>query len=137
MKRRDFFTKSTLALGALASGLIPAAQLFAKAALDTGIKKFKYVHELTGELSGTAKRHLKKLLTKVDTFQGVTVNKADLKPVCQYCKWWEEPTDGYAYCKFVAPKKKADKKAYITGWCAMFNPVAKTEQFKKRLTYKA
>jgi len=109
------------------------ADAFAKT-LDAGIKKMKYVHELKAPLKGPAKNH-KKLLDKLFAKNPTIVkDPAAELPQCKYCKFWEEPKDGWGACRYVAKKGNAKgQKAYKNGWCQMFKPESKIDKLKKQI----
>jgi hypothetical protein len=139
VNRRSFFkTISIGSLGvytALKSGGLFVADAMAKT-LDAGIKKMKYVHELKAPLKGQQKKHQKQLHKVLKANPGLVADVDSALPVCKYCKFWEEPKDGYGWCRYVAKKNnKKGQKAYKEAWCQMYKTEnKKIDKLKKHIS---
>lgn len=135
--RRDFlknFTASSLgAIAVIKSGGLFVGNALAKT-LDTGIKKMKYIHSLKSPLKGAAKGHQKKLIKALSAHKDLVKGPSSALPVCKYCKFWEDPKDGYGWCRYVAKKNNSKgQKAFKDGWCQMFKPVVDAKKLSENL----
>ncbi len=121
MNRRDLFKLG--ALGAISTIVFKTLPAMAKEALhDAGVKKQKYMHDVTAAMKDPAmKAKLLKLRPWKKHLKAVAKDPKAIAPNCLNCQYYKKADakhKGYGVCAMVqATGKKPGKFAYSNGIC--------------------